>query len=71
MGQLALSMFVAAALENNPVPSNSPPNGNLPTTNTYSGGLEDPKLTVNSLNWRFVDISRNGFMDQAVTLEQK
>jgi outer membrane protein TolC len=31
---------------------------------------EDPKLAVNSLLGRFVDISRNGFMDQAVTVEQ-
>lgn len=31
---------------------------------------EDPKLSVNSVLGRFVDISRNGFMDQAVTVEQ-
>lgn len=31
---------------------------------------DDPKLSVNSLLGRFADISRNGFMDQAVTVEQ-
>jgi cobalt-zinc-cadmium efflux system outer membrane protein len=31
---------------------------------------EDPKLSVNSLIGRFVDISRNGFMDQTVSIEQ-
>jgi outer membrane protein, heavy metal efflux system len=31
---------------------------------------EDPKLSVSSLIGRFVDISRNGFMDQTVSIEQ-
>jgi cobalt-zinc-cadmium efflux system outer membrane protein len=31
---------------------------------------EDPKLSVNSPIGRFVDISRNGFMDQTVSIEQ-
>jgi outer membrane protein, heavy metal efflux system len=37
---------------------------------SQAGAWDDPKLSVNSLLGRFVDISRNGFMDQAVTVEQ-
>jgi outer membrane protein, heavy metal efflux system len=71
MGQLALSDAVTAALENNPA---------IKTTRAkwesarqripQAAAWEDPKLTVNSLLGRFVDISRNGFADQMVTVEQ-
>ena len=71
MGQLALSDAVTAALENNPA---------IKTTRAkwesarqripQAAAWEDPKLTVNSLLGRFVDISRNGFTDQMVTVEQ-
>ena len=37
---------------------------------SQAAAWDDPKLTVNTLLGRFVDISRNGFMDQAVTVEQ-
>jgi outer membrane protein, heavy metal efflux system len=37
---------------------------------SQAAAWDDPKLSVNSLLGRFADISRNGFMDQAVTVEQ-
>src|SRR5260221_970956 len=71
IGQLALSDAVTAALENNPA---------IKTTRAkwesarqripQAAAWEDPKLTVNSLLGRFVDISRNGFADQMATVEQ-
>src|SRR5258708_24966050 len=71
MGQLALSDVVAAALENNPAIKTARAKWESAKQRIpQAAAWEDPKLTVNSLLGRFVDISRNGFADQMVTVEQ-
>jgi cobalt-zinc-cadmium efflux system outer membrane protein len=71
MGQLALSDAVAAALENNPALKAARAKWESAKQRIpQAAAWEDPKLTVNSLLGRFVDISRNGFADQMVTVEQ-
>src|SRR5258708_1502384 len=71
MGQLALSDAVAAALENNPAIKTARAKWESARQRiTQAAAWDDPKLSVNSLLGRFVDISRNGFADQMVTEEQ-
>jgi outer membrane protein TolC len=71
MGQLALSDAVAAALENNPAIKTARAKWESARQRIpQAAAWEDPKLSVNSLLGRFVDISRNGFADQMVTVEQ-
>ncbi len=71
MGQLALSGAVTAALENNPAIKTARAKWESARQRIpQAAAWEDPKLTVNSLLGRFVDISRNGFADQMVTVEQ-
>jgi len=71
MGQLALSDAVAAALENNPAIKTARAKWESARQRiTQAAAWDDPKLSVNSLLGRFVDISRNGFADQMVTVEQ-
>jgi cobalt-zinc-cadmium efflux system outer membrane protein len=71
MGQLALSDAVKAALENNPAIKTARAKWESARQRIpQAAAWEDPKLTVNSLLGRFVDISRNGFTDQMVTVEQ-
>jgi outer membrane protein TolC len=70
-GQLTLNGAVAAAMENNPAIKTARAKWESAKQRIpQEAAWEDPKLTVNSLFGRFVDISRNGFMDQAVTVEQ-
>jgi outer membrane protein, heavy metal efflux system len=70
-GQLALSDAVTAALENNPAIKTARAKWESGRQRIpQAAAWEDPKLTVNSLLGRFVDISRNGFTDQMVTVEQ-
>jgi outer membrane protein, heavy metal efflux system len=71
MGQLALSDAVTTALENNPAIKTARAKWESARQRIpQAAAWEDPKLTVNSLLGRFVDISRNGFADQMVTVEQ-
>ena len=71
MGQLALSDAVKAALENNSAIKTARAKWESARQRIpQAAAWEDPKLTVNSLLGRFVDISRNGFTDQMVTVEQ-
>ena len=71
MGQLALSDAVTAALENNPAIKTARAKWESARQRIpQAAAWQDPKLTVNSLLGRFVDISRNGFTDQMVTVEQ-
>jgi cobalt-zinc-cadmium efflux system outer membrane protein len=71
MGQLALSDAVTAALENNPAIKTARAKWESARQRIpQAAAWEDSKLTVNSLLGRFVDISRNGFADQMVTVEQ-
>jgi cobalt-zinc-cadmium efflux system outer membrane protein len=71
MGQLALSDVVTAALENNPAIKTARAKWESARQRIpQAAAWEDPKLSVNSLLGRFVDISRNGFADQMVTVEQ-
>jgi outer membrane protein, heavy metal efflux system len=68
---MTLGEAVAAALQNNPTIKAArakweSAKQRLP----QAAAWEDPKLSVNSLLGRFVDISRNGFADQMVTVEQ-
>jgi outer membrane protein, heavy metal efflux system len=70
-GQLALSDAVTAALENNPAIKASRAKWESARQRIpQAAAWEDSRLTVNSLLGRFVDISRNGFADQMVTVEQ-
>jgi outer membrane protein TolC len=69
--QLTLNGAVEAALEKNPAIKTARAKWESARQRIpQEAAWEDPKLTVNSLLGRFVDISRNGFMDQAVTVEQ-
>jgi outer membrane protein, heavy metal efflux system len=71
MGQLALSDAVTAALENNPAIKTARAKWESARQRIpQAAAWDDPKLTVSSLLGRFVDISRNGFADQMVTVEQ-
>jgi outer membrane protein, heavy metal efflux system len=71
MGQLALSDVVTAALENNPAIKTARAKWESARQRIpQAAAWEDPKLSVNSLLGRFVDISRNGFADQMVTVQQ-
>jgi cobalt-zinc-cadmium efflux system outer membrane protein len=71
IAQLALSDAVTAALENNPAIKTARAKWESARQRIpQAAAWEDPKLTVNSLLGRFVDISRNGFTDQMVTVEQ-
>jgi outer membrane protein, heavy metal efflux system len=70
-GQLTLKGAVAAALEKNPTIKTARAKWESARQRIpQAAAWDDPKLTVNSLLGRFVDISRNGFVDQAVTVEQ-
>jgi outer membrane protein, heavy metal efflux system len=71
VGQLTLNGAVEAAVNNNPSIKTARAKWESARQRIpQAAAWEDPKLTVNSLLGRFVDISRNGFMDQAVTVEQ-
>ncbi len=71
IGQLALSDAVTAAVENNPAIKTARAKWESARQRIpQAAAWDDPKLTVNSLLGRFVDISRNGFADQMVTVEQ-
>src|SRR5260221_11911209 len=71
MGQLTLNQSVSAAVKNNPTIKTSRAKWESAKQRIpQAAAWEDPKLTVNSLLGRFVDISRNGFADQMVTVEQ-
>jgi outer membrane protein, heavy metal efflux system len=71
MGQLVLSDAVTAALENNPAIKTARAKWESARQRIpQAAAWEDPKLSVNSLLGRFVDISRNGFADQMVTVAQ-
>jgi outer membrane protein, heavy metal efflux system len=70
-GQLTLKGAVEAAMENNPAIKTARAKWESARQRIpQAAAWDDPKLTVNSLLGRFVDVSRNGFMDQAVTVEQ-
>jgi outer membrane protein, heavy metal efflux system len=70
-GQLALNDVVATALQNNPTIKAARAKWESAKQRIpQAASWEDPKLSVNSLLGRFVDISRNGFSDQMVTVEQ-
>jgi outer membrane protein, heavy metal efflux system len=71
MGQLALGDVVTAALENNPAIKTARAKWESARQRIpQAAAWEDPKLSVNSLLGRFVDISRNGFADEMVTVQQ-
>jgi outer membrane protein, heavy metal efflux system len=70
-GQLALNDAVATALQNNPAIKAARAKWESARQRIpQAAAWEDPKLSVNSLLGRFVDISRNGFSDQMLTVEQ-
>jgi outer membrane protein TolC len=69
--QLTLSDAVTAALQNNPTIKAARAKWESAKQRIpQAAAWEDPKLSVNSLLGRFVDISPNGFADQMVTVEQ-
>src|SRR6202022_2557986 len=71
MSQLTLNETVTTALQNNPSIKTARAKWESAKQRIpQAAAWEDPKLTVNSLLGRFVDISRNGFTDQMVTVEQ-
>ncbi len=71
IGQLTLNETVTSALQNNPSIKTARAKWESAKQRIpQAAAWEDPKLSVNSLLGRFVDISRNGFADQMVTLEQ-
>jgi outer membrane protein TolC len=68
---LSLTEATREALQNNPTLKAARAKWEAANQRTsQAAAWDDPKLSVNSLLGRFVDISRNGFMDQAVTVEQ-
>ena len=70
-GELTLNGAVTSALQNNPSIKTARAKWESAKQRIpQAAAWEDPKLTVNSLLGRFVDISRNGFADQMVTVEQ-
>jgi outer membrane protein, heavy metal efflux system len=70
-GQLTVNDAVTAALESNPTIKTARAKWESARQRIpQAAAWEDPKLSVNSLLGRLVNISRNGFMDQAVTVEQ-
>ena len=71
MSQLTLNETVTTALQNNPSIKTARAKWESAKQRIpQAAAWEDPKLSVNSLLGRFVDISRNGFADQMVTVEQ-
>ena len=71
IGQLTLNETVTSALQNNPSIKTARAKWESAKQRIpQAAAWEDPKLSVNSLLGRFVDISRNGFADQMVTVEQ-
>jgi len=69
--QLTLGEAVATALQNNPTIQTAYAKWESATQKVpQAAAWEDPKLSVNSLLSRFVNMSRNGFTDQMVTVEQ-
>jgi outer membrane protein TolC len=71
MGQLTLNETVTTALQNNPsIKAARAKWESAKQRIPQAAAWEDPKLSVNSLLGRFVDISPNGFADQMVTVEQ-
>jgi outer membrane protein TolC len=68
---LSLTEATREALQNNPTLKAARAKWEAANQRTsQAAAWDDPKLSVNSLLGRFVDISRNGFMDQSVTVEQ-
>jgi outer membrane protein TolC len=68
---LSLSEATREALQNNPTLKAARAKWEAANQRiSQAAAWDDPKLSVNSLLGRFADISRNGFMDQAVTVEQ-
>jgi outer membrane protein TolC len=71
MGQFTLNETVTTALQNNPSIKTARAKWESAKQRIpQAAAWEDPKLSVNSLLGRFVDISPNGFADQMVTVEQ-
>jgi cobalt-zinc-cadmium efflux system outer membrane protein len=69
--QLTLATAVAAAMQNNPMIKAARSKWESAKQRVpQAAAWEDPKLNANSLLGRFVDISRNGFSDQMVSVEQ-
>jgi outer membrane protein, heavy metal efflux system len=69
--QLILGAVVAAALENNPTIKAARAKWESAKQKVpQAAAWEDPKLSVNSLLGRFVDVPPNGFVDQMVSVEQ-
>ncbi len=68
---LSLAEATREALQNNPAIKSARAKWEAARQRIpQAGAWEDPQLKVNSLLGRFVDVSRNGFMDQAVSVEQ-
>jgi outer membrane protein, heavy metal efflux system len=68
---LSLAEATGVALQNNPTLKAARAKWEAANQRiSQAAAWDNPKLSVNSLLGRFVDISRNGFMDQAVTVEQ-
>ncbi len=69
--ELTLDTVVAAALQNNPMIKAARAKWESAKQRVpQSAAWEDPKLGANTLLGRFVDVSRNGFSDQMVSVEQ-
>ncbi|MBV9875511.1 MAG: TolC family protein, partial [Verrucomicrobia bacterium] len=70
-GQLTLNTAVEVALAHNPAIKTARAKWQSARERiTQASAWEDPKLSFNSLLGRFVSISPNGFIDQALTVEQ-
>jgi outer membrane protein TolC len=68
---LSLKSAVEAALERNPTIKAARAKWESARQRiVQAGAWEDPKLSFNSLLGRFVSVAPNGFMDQALTVEQ-
>jgi cobalt-zinc-cadmium efflux system outer membrane protein len=70
-GPLPLEQAIRRALQNNPAIQASRANWlSARQRIVEAGAWEDPKLSFNSKVARFVDIPRNGFVDQTLSVEQ-
>ena len=70
-GPLPLEQALRCALQNNPAIQTARANWDAARQRiAQAGAWEDPKLNFNSKVARFVDVPRNGFTDQALSVEQ-
>jgi cobalt-zinc-cadmium efflux system outer membrane protein len=70
-GPLPLEQALRRALQNNPAIQAARANWESARQRiVQAGAWEDPKLNFNSKVARFVDVPRNGFVDQALSVEQ-